>query len=67
MEQAYNLVEGAQRLRYLRQLEAMSRKPKARQRKAMMARQRRRKLRANVITLIVGLGVGIAFGAVMAP
>lgn len=67
MEQAYSLVEGAQRLRYLRQLEAMARKPKTRQKRAILTRARRRRLRAHVLTVLTGMAMGAAFAALMTP
>lgn len=67
MEQAYSLVEGAQRLRYLRQLEAMARRPKARQKRAILTRARRRRLRQHVMTILTGMAFGAAFAALMTP
>lgn len=67
MRDSYSLVEGAQRLRYLRQLEAMAQAPKARQKKAIMARARRRRVRRHAGALLAGLLVGLVIGAVLAP
>ena len=67
VQQACDLVEGAKRLRYLRQLEAMARKPKARQKRAILARARRRRRLSWVWACLVGLLAGWAMGTQVGP